>query len=140
MQRRKKPFWAIKSRILKSLKIRISPKGLTHAFRPKNANLFFICFFIKTRLEIILNAFVEKKQTFFDYNNQNFSKSKKIAFFQRGSPILLIKKCQFLLYLDLVKIRLEIMLNYFEVRKETFFDYKKQNFSKSKKSHFFKRG
>ena len=40
----------------------------------------------------------------------------------------LVKKCQFFLYLDLVKIRLEIMLNYFEEKKETLFDYKKQYF------------
>ena len=50
--------------------------------------------------------------------------------------MLLVKKCQFFLYLDLVKIRLEIMLNDFAEKKETFFGYKKQNFSKSKKSHF----
>ena len=52
--------------------------------------------------------------------------------------MLLVKKCQFFLYLDLVKIRLEIMLNDFAEKKETFFGYKKQNFSKSKKSHFSK--
>ena len=40
----------------------------------------------------------------------------------------LVKKCQFFLYLDLVEIRLEIMLNYFEEKKETLFDYKKQYF------------
>ena len=51
--------------------------------------------------------------------------------------MLLAKKCHFFLYLDLIKNRLEIMLNYFEERKETFFDYKKQNVSKSKKSHLF---
>ena len=44
--------------------------------------------------------------------------------------MLLVKKCQFFLYLDLVKIRLEIMLNDFAEKKETFFGYKKQNFSK----------
>ena len=51
--------------------------------------------------------------------------------------MILAKKCQTFLYLDLVKITLQIMFNYFEEKKETFFDYKKQNFSKSKKSHFF---
>ena len=54
--------------------------------------------------------------------------------------MLLVKKCQFFLYLDLVKRRLEIMLNYFEQKKETLFDYKKQHFSKSKKSHICQRG
>ena len=55
--------------------------------------------------------------------------------------MILTKKCQTFLYLDLVKITLQIMFNYFEEKKETFFDYKKQNFSKSKKkSHFFSKG
>ena len=37
--------------------------------------------------------------------------------------MLLVKKCQIFLYLDLVEIRLEIMLNNFVEDKETFFDY-----------------
>ena len=52
--------------------------------------------------------------------------------------MLLVKKYQFFLYLDLVKIRLEIILNDFAEKKETYFGCKKHNFSKSKKSHFSK--
>ena len=52
--------------------------------------------------------------------------------------MLLVKKCQFFVYLDLVKRRLEIMVNDFAEKKKPFFGYKKQNFSKSKKSHFSK--
>ena len=48
--------------------------------------------------------------------------------------MLSAKKCQILLYSDLVKIRLEIMLSDFAEKKETCFDYEKQNFLKSKKS------
>ena len=60
--------------------------------------------------------------------------------------MLLVKKCQFFLHFDLVKIRLEIMLNYFEEKKETLFDYKKTKFFKvqrdysmllARKCHFF---
>ena len=54
--------------------------------------------------------------------------------------MILAKKSQIFLYLDLVKITLQIMLNYFEEKKETFFDYKKENFLKSKKSLFFFKG
>ena len=43
----KETFFGYKSTIFKSLKIRIFPKGLTHPFGPKNANLFFICFWSK---------------------------------------------------------------------------------------------
>ena len=45
--------------------------------------------------------------------------------------MLLAKKCQYFLYLNLIKISLEIMLSDFAEKKETFFDLKKQHFSKS---------
>ena len=35
--------------------------------------------------------------------------------------MLLVKKCQFFLYVDLVKIRVEKMLNNFVEKEETFF-------------------
>ena len=53
--------------------------------------------------------------------------------------MILAKNAKFF-YLDLVKITLQIMLNYFEEKKETFFHYKKENFSKSKKPLFFFKG
>ena len=65
---------------------------------------------------------------------QSFSKSKKSHFSKGVNPCK--KKCQFILYLDLVKIRLKIMLKQFAEEKETFLGYKKQNFQKSKNSHF----
>ena len=54
--------------------------------------------------------------------------------------MLLVKKCHFFLYLDLVKIRLEIMLNYFEEKKETLFDYKKTKFFKVQKIAYLSKG
>ena len=54
--------------------------------------------------------------------------------------MILAKQCQIFLHLDLLKITLQIMLNYFEEKKEIFFDYKKENFSKSKILHFFFKG
>ena len=54
---------------------------------------------------------------------------RKIAFFFKGvNPLLLAKKCQFFLYLNLINLSLEIMLSDFVERK--------QNFSKPKKSAF----
>ena len=38
---------------------------------------------------------------------------------------------KFFLFLDLVKIKLELMRNNFVEKKETFFDYKKKTFSNS---------
>ena len=54
--------------------------------------------------------------------------------------MLLVKKCQISLYLDLVEIRLEIMLNNFVEDKETFFGYSKKIFFKVPKISFFQRG
>ena len=52
--------------------------------------------------------------------------------------MLLVKKCNFFLYLFSLKIRLEIMFNNVLDRKETFFGNKNFNLSKSQKSHFSK--
>ena len=51
--------------------------------------------------------------------------------------MLLAQKCQFFIYLDLVKIRLEIMLNYFEERKETSLTIKKNRIFQSPKDRSF---
>ena len=53
--------------------------------------------------------------------------------------MLLAKICQILLYLDLVKIRLEIMVSDFAEKKETCFDFKKGS-SKNPKNPLFQRG
>ena len=52
------------------------------------------------------------------------------------------QKCQFFLYLDLIKKRLEIILSDFAEKKETFFDLKKQFFKvqKSLKHRTFAKG
>ena len=57
--------------LYKSLKNRIFPKGLTHALGHK-CQIFLYLDFVKTRLNIMLNNFGEKKQTFFYNKNKNF--------------------------------------------------------------------
>ena len=52
--------------------------------------------------------------------------------------MLLVKTCQIFLYLDLVKTKLEIMLNKVWDRKDTVLDYKNEIFLKSQKWHFSK--
>ena len=52
--------------------------------------------------------------------------------------MLLVKKCQFFVYLGLVKIRLEIMLNDFAEKKETFLGYKNRIFESPKNRIFSK--
>ena len=53
--------------------------------------------------------------------------------------MLLVKKCQFFLYLVLVKTRLEIRFNNVVDRKETFFEYKNKIFQ-SPKNRIFPKG
>ena len=60
MQSKKKPFGAIKSRIFQSLKIRIFPKGLTHAL-VKKCHFFVYVDLEKFGLEIMLNDFAQEK-------------------------------------------------------------------------------
>ena len=81
--------------------------------------------FIKIRLEIMLKDFADKKETFLDYKKQNFQKSKNSHFAKGVNPRFWSEKCQFFLYLFLVKTRLEIILKAFVEKKETFFDYNK---------------
>ena len=52
--------------------------------------------------------------------------------------MLLVKNCNFFLYLFSLKIRLEIMFNNVLDRKETFFGHKNFTLSKSQKSHFLR--
>ena len=86
------------------------------------------------------NAFLicKEKKTFFDLKKQNFSKSKKSPFFSKGlTHAFGQKNAIFFLYLDLIKMRLEMTLSEFAIKRETFFDLKIHNFSKFKNYHVF---
>ena len=81
---------------IKKAKNRISLKGLTHAFGPKNANFHFVS--VKTRLVIVLlNDFVEKKETFLSINNKKriFQIPKKSHFSKGVNPCLKAKNANF---------------------------------------------
>ena len=86
------------------------------------------------------NYFKEKKkETLFDYNKKNFSKSKKSHFFSKGLTHAFGQKMPFFLYLDLIKMRLKIMLSDFAGKKGTFFGIKKKEFFKVQKIALFQR-
>ena len=68
---RKKTFFDYKNKNFESPKYRISPKELTHAFGHKMP-LFDFLFSLKIRLEIRYNNVLDRKETFFDYENPNF--------------------------------------------------------------------
>ena len=80
-----------------------------------------------------------KKKPFLTIKNRIFQSLKNHTF-PKGLTHDFGQKMPFFVYVDLVKIRLEIMLSDFPQEKRNLFDYKKQNFSKSKKSHFFPSG
>ena len=67
----------------------------------------------------MLSEFAIKRETFFDLKKHKIQSSKNPMFFSKELTHAFGQKCQFFLYLDLVKIRLKIMLNYFEKKKET---------------------
>ena len=68
--------------------------------------------------QIEQKVFMTMKTTFF--------KVSKMAFFHRGYPMLLAKKCIFFHYLFSLKIRLERRFNNILGRKKTYFDYERK--------------
>ena len=71
--------------------------------------------------------FAERKETCFDYKKTEFFKVQKIPFSKGVNPCFWSKNDIFS-QLDLVKIRLEIMLNGFAEEKETFMAIKNRIF------------
>ena len=78
-----------------------------------------------------------KKKPVLTIKNKSFQ-SPKNRTFSKGLVHAFGQKMTFFFYLDLIKIRLEIMLSDFTVKKETFFDLKKSIFLSPKNSLFFK--
>ena len=123
-EERKETFLTIKNKIFQSPKNRIFLKELTHVFGQNMQ--FFNLILIKISLETMLSDFAEKKNLF-DLKKQNFSNSKISHFFKGVNPYFWPKNAIFFLYLDLIKIRLEIMLSDFDEKKETFSGFKQHN-------------
>ena len=81
----------------------------------------------------MLNYLEEKKETFFDYKKDNFSKSKKS---DKGDNPCFWSKNAYLFDLDLVKIRLAIMLSDFAEKKESLLTMNNRIFQSKKKIAF----
>ena len=81
---KKTPFKSIKTRILKSRKIDIFSKGLTHGFGPKKA-IFPTFFFGNIGHENVFYDIQEGKNVFLGYKTSN-SKGRKIHIFSKGLP------------------------------------------------------
>ena len=78
-----------------------------------------------------------KNKPFFTLKTE-FFKVQKMRFFKGVNPCFWSKNTNYLVYLDLVKIRLEIMLSDFREKKQTFFYFKNRIFQSPKKLHFSK--
>ena len=111
-------------------------KCLIQPFDQKSQILLYLDLAI-IRLEKLLSHFAEKKETCFDYKKQNFSKSKKSAF-PKGLTHAFGQKMPFFSPVIFGKIRLEIMHNYFEEKKETFLTTNSRIFQTPKSRFFFK--
>ena len=82
MERKKKPFFTMRTKILDGPQNCIFPKGLTHAFG-KKMPFFHYLFSLKRGLEPRFNNVLDRKETFFGYIKKIFKDSKN-AFFQGG--------------------------------------------------------
>ena len=78
----KTPLEPIKKRSLKSQKIDIFPKGLTHAFGQNMATFPTFCLGNIGQQNVFYDI-LERKNGFLGYKNKKFKKSKRLLFFQR---------------------------------------------------------
>ena len=80
-QNEKTPYQAIKIRSLKSRKMNIFPKGLTHGFGPKMV-IFQLFLLFNLGQENVFYDILKRKNAFVGCKNKKFKKSKKLTFFQ----------------------------------------------------------
>ena len=84
---------------------------------------------------------LRKKKSFFTIKKKTFWKSQKSLFSIGVNPCFWSKNANFFVYVDFVKITLEIMLVTSHRKKKPFglyiYIYKKRIFQSRKKSHFF---
>ena len=80
---------------------------------------------------------LERKAAFEDDKNVNFFEVQKMGIFQRGSPIVSVKKSTFFSNVYFSNIGLEIMFTYSLERKEAFGDDKDVNFFEVQKMGIF---
>ena len=138
IQNKKTPFQAIITRGLKSRKIAIFLKGLTHGFGPKMV-IFLTSFFQAIQARKMSLTIFQNKRTPFQAIKTRSSKSRKIAIFPKGlthgfGP----KMALFFNFFFLSNIGQEKLFYDILERKNASLGYKNKNFKKSKNCHFSK--
>ena len=114
-QNKKTPFQAIKTRISKSGKIDIFPKGLTEGFLSKNGHFSNFFFYSIQAQKMSFTIFQNEKTPFYSIKTRS-SKSRKIDIFQKGlthgfGPIIAIFQTFSFLSIQARKISFMIVQN-----------------------------
>ena len=88
--------------------------------------------------ENVFYDILELKNAFLRCKKQEVQKVKKLTFFQKGYPMVLVQKRPFFQHFFLGNIGQENVFYDVLERKNAFFGYKYKKFKKSKNWHFFK--
>ena len=81
---RKKLFYTIKNKRLKSPNIGIFPKGLLHGFGQKFENFPSFLIIGKISRQNVFDDILERKKSVFRFQNKKVKKVEELGFFQRG--------------------------------------------------------
>ena len=132
LQNKKTPFQGIKTRSLKSRKVDIFSKGLTHGFGPKMA-IFCTFFFQALQARKMSFMIFQNGKTFSLSIKTRSSKSRKIDIFPKGltygfGP----KMAMFPIFFILGNKRQKNVFSVILERKNVFLQYKNKKFKKSK--------
>ena len=131
-QKEKTPIQAIKTRSLKSRKVDIFPKWLTHGFGRKIAifsNFFFLGYIGQ---ENVFYDILERKKAFLGYKNKKFNMSKSLHFSKGVNPWFWFKNCHFSSFFFKAIQARKISFTIFQQEKNAFLGYKNKMFKKSK--------
>ena len=131
-QNEKTSYQTIKTRKLKSRKIDIFPKGLTHDFGPKQAHICKFFFQPREARKMSFTIF-QNEETPFQIIKKTSSKRRKIDIFPKGltngiGPKMAIFPTVFFLG----NLGQENVFQYILERKDAFLDYKKKKFKRAK--------
>ena len=136
-QNEKTPFQSIKTRSSKSRKIDSFARGLTHGFGPKMVIFPFFIFLRIIDQENVFYDILKRKNTFLDYQNKKFKKSKNCHFTKGLNPWFWFKKCPLFQLFFLRNIDQENVLYDILERKNAFLGYKTKKVKKVDKLTFF---
>ena len=126
-----------KDKMFESQKLYFS-KRVNLCFCSKKRNFFFICFRSKKGLEIRFNDVLARKETFYDYENNNFLATQKWHFSKGVNPCFWSNNAIWFSLFS-VKKGLEIRFNDVLDRKQTLLTIKRKFFIVSKIA-FYQRG